>query len=281
MTTAVPRDGMTRRHIPRVDPRMRERRVAVVRAQGRRRLRVLLAITGVACVVGLAWVIVQSPLLAVEHVRVRGAQHTGADAVLHAAAVGEHVPVLLVDTGAIARRVEHLPWVARAVVHRDPPHALRIDVTERVMVAWVPAPAPATAVGLVDDTGRVVAVAPHAPRGLPEITGVPFVPAPGATIRPATLAHVLAPLPAGLRSEVRTVTGDAASATLVLQSGDAAQSPAGGGPTVSPPAADEVRLGPAVDLRAKGEAAWAVLQRLGAQHVRYVDVEVPSAPATG
>ncbi|MBM3676032.1 MAG: FtsQ-type POTRA domain-containing protein [Actinobacteria bacterium] len=263
---------------PSMDERIRDRRVAVLREQGRRRLRVLLGLVVVASLVGIAWLVVQSPLFALEGLRVRGTVQASRAEVREAAGVEAGDALLFVDEGDVARRVEELPWVASARVRRDLPHDLTITVAERTPIAWarrlVPAgvdPA-AVPVVLVDRKGRVLAESPTPPEGLPELVGATLVPDPGRRLAPVGLARVPAALPEALRAHVSAIT--ASDGALVL----AVRAPAGG----TPPAG-EVRLGAPSALARKGAAALAVLDVLVSrgEHVRYVDVRVPGAPATG
>ena len=120
-----------------IDPRIRERRIEVKREAGRKRLRVLLGAIVAFVAVGTVYLTVESPLLDVDHVRVTGVQHLDSATVASAAGVQIGAPLLRVDTGAVAARVERLPWVASATVSRALPGTLRITVTERVPVAWV------------------------------------------------------------------------------------------------------------------------------------------------
>lgn len=265
-----------------IDQRMRERRVAVLREQGRRRLRVLLVAVSVGSVLGIAWLVVQSPLLALERLEVRGAVRVSPQEVRRAAEVGNGDALLFVDAGEAARGVEALPWVASARVRRELPHKLVITVVERVPAAWVRRAAPGVAgtgaavepvpVAVVDARGRVVADAATAPEGLPELVGVTAVPTPGRRIAPAFLARVPGALPEPLRAQVASVSTDGAQVVLTLRTA------AGGAPP-----AGEVRLGAPSALVRKGAAALAVLDALLArgERVQYVDVRVPGAPATG
>ncbi len=125
-----------------IDPRIRERRVAVTRAEGRRRLRMLLCAVSIASAIGIAWLVAQSPLLAVDTINVRGTTTESQAAVRFASGVKTGSALLFVDTGAVARRVEALPWVAAAKVARELPNDLTITVEERVPVAWVRRPVP-------------------------------------------------------------------------------------------------------------------------------------------
>ena len=106
--------------------------------------------------------------------------------VLRAAGVPKGDALLFVDTGAVAGRVEQIPWVKTARVSRELPHGLTIVVTERAAIGWarrpVPAGSPAGTVGTIavlDATGRVVRDEPGPIPGLPEIAGITSVPVPG------------------------------------------------------------------------------------------------------
>ena len=150
-----------------IDPRIRERRIEVKREAGRKRLRVLLAAIVAFVAVGTAYLIVVSPLLDVDHVRVTGVQHLDAADVAGVAGVRLGAPLLRVDTGAVAARVERMPWVASAKVSRALPGTLRITVTERVPVAWVRRD-DAHVVLLASD-GTAIADAAAPPAGLVEV----------------------------------------------------------------------------------------------------------------
>ncbi len=263
-----------------IDPRIRDRRVAVTRAEGRRRLRILLAVVSVASCIGIAWLIVQSPLLAVKTIRVQGSAQETQMAVQQAAGVETGTALLFVDTAAVARRVEKLPWVAKATVDRELPNDLTITVIERSPVAWARRPVPRGspegtlgAIVLVDRFGRVLGDSLGAPAGLPELIGMVAVPEKGASIAPAAPAAAVALLPEALRAQTASVIRRKGQAVLQLT-----QPP--GGPA---PAAGEVRLGNLDDIEAKGKAALAILDVLAInrEHADYIDVRVPGAPATG
>ncbi len=262
-----------------IDPRIRERRVAVTRAEGRRRLRILLTVVCIASAVGIAWLVVQSPLLAVRTVNVAGTNRESQAAVRAAAGVKDGSALLFVDTGAVARRVEALPWVASARVSRQLPSDLTITVVERVPVAWARRPAPRGAprgtpgeLVVIDRSGRVLTAVPYPPTGVPQLVGLTKVPDRGGRIEPAGPAAALAALPDALRAQTRSLTmrhGQGALALAAVSGG-------------AIPAAGEVRLGGLEEIGPKGLAALAVLDQLAAdgERVRYIDVRVPGAPAT-
>ncbi|HET9690578.1 MAG TPA: FtsQ-type POTRA domain-containing protein [Acidimicrobiales bacterium] len=163
---------------PRIDPRMARRVVEVRRAEGRRRLRVLVGAAVVAGTVAAAAAVAESPLGAVRHVRVSGASGATAAAVAAASGIGTSTPMLHLRAAAAVTRVEAVPVVASATVSRQWPATVRIAVTLRTPVAAFQTPAgPA----LVDRTGRVVGLGGPAAATLPtiELAGAPTAPAPG------------------------------------------------------------------------------------------------------
>ena len=245
----------------RIDPRMRARRVAVVREQGRRRLRVLVVIVGAVAIGGGAWLAVTSPLLDVDRVVIRGTEQVRVTDVRAAADVRTGDALLLLDVGELERRIEAVPAVSEAHVRRDLPDELRITVVERVPVGW--ARRDGAAVAMVDGTGRVIAEAPAPPAGLPEVVGLTRLPEPGGRIAPPAASRLLEQIPAELRLRVGSVVVMGGVAALRLVDGA------------------EVRLGPATDVAAKGRTALAVLEALGDTRVSYIDVRVPGAPVTG
>ena len=106
----------------RIDPRIRARRIAVAREQGRRRLRVVLVVlTRLRGASGRAWLVVQSPMLDVDHIVVTGIPPERVAAVIAASGVHRRDPLLLVSTGAVARRVEQVPGIGSVHVSRELP----------------------------------------------------------------------------------------------------------------------------------------------------------------
>jgi POTRA domain, FtsQ-type len=139
-----------------VDPRMRSRRIHVQRSAGRRRLRRVSLVLAVVAVVVLGLAATRTPLLDVDRVLVSGVDGARAEAVRSAAAVAPDQPLVSLDTGAVADRVEDLPWVASAQVSRSWPATVRVRVTEREVVAAVQVTE--QRVALVDADGYVVSV---------------------------------------------------------------------------------------------------------------------------
>ncbi len=138
-----------------IDPRIRARRVAVKRAEGRRHLRYLMIVLGLGLGLGAAWLASRSSLLDVDNFEINGlSTHSDAD-IISEAAIKYGTPLLDVDLGAVDTRVEALPWVKEARSARQWPGTLRIDVVERVPKALLPSGEGVYA--LIDESGVVTA----------------------------------------------------------------------------------------------------------------------------
>ena len=256
-SAAADRDGSD------MDPRIKQRREEVARARTRRRFGAIGAVGAVLVVCAGAWTVLHSPVLSVRHVTVVGAVHTPMSAVLATAAVSER-PLVDVNTGAVARRLETLPWVARARVSRHWPDSLTVVVSERRAAAVVESPGHGDVV--VDGAGRVLASV-WAPAPAAVVLQSPAVPGRpgtvlGAAARPGL--QVLRAVPSLLRRRVeRIVVGADGDVSLAL-TGNVG-----------------VTLGPAVELPAKFEALVSVLVDVPPSAPEDVDVTVPDDPSTG
>ena len=86
---------------------------------------------------GAVWLVLFSSVLAVEDVQVDGERTVTARQVLKIADVDEGSPLARVDVAAVEARIGSLGPVREVQVHRRWPHALVIEVEERVPVAVV------------------------------------------------------------------------------------------------------------------------------------------------
>jgi len=114
-------------------------------ARGRRwrpkRKAVLFAAAGAGIVAAMGWALLGSRLLVVRSVQVVGAgRSVSAAQVLAAAHVPYGLPLIRVNTGAIARHVERLRQVQNAQVSRDWPSTVVISVQPRTPVFAVRVP---------------------------------------------------------------------------------------------------------------------------------------------
>ena len=246
-----------------VHPRLWQRRVTVLREQGHRRLRWVVGGVAVLAALCVMVLVLHTPLLALRHATVRGAQHTGDEAVLLAGGLSGHPPLIDVDPKSVATHVEELPWVARAVVVRHWPDSVTIEVIERVPLGAITRPG--GGVALVDASGRVLAWSAAPPPGL--VLGAPVTPGRPGTVLAGAAQPALAvgsALPAALRGRVRQVTVDARGAvTLDL----------GGGVRAV--------LGRTDQMAAKLTALASVLAGAHVAGPAVIDVTVPDEPTVG
>ena len=185
-----------------MDPRLRARRTEVKRAEGRRRLRILIAAAVLAGLLAGGWGVSRSALLDVDRVTVSGVVGARAGLVRQAADVAEGAPLIDIDPGDLERAVAGLAWVKEARVRRDWPGTVEIQVELRDPVAVAPARAGGRV--LVDAGGYVIGPAPLSP-GLPLIA-VPFEGEPGAVhVAAGPGLAVVAALPADLQVWTRAV----------------------------------------------------------------------------
>ena len=251
---------------PRIDPRIRERRIAVTRHQGRRRLRVLVGAVATGTAIATTVLVLHLPWFRVSHIEVRGAARSGAADVGASARVALHQPLISVDAAAVARRVERLPWVATARITKSWPSTLVVTVVERTPVAQV---ADGSRWALVDGTGRVLAVENGRAAGLVVLAWSGAVPGAGAELA----ARARAPLAVAAGLGAFTAPGPAAPAPVV-----SVGSGAGGGVAIDLADGAVVDLGPPTDLTPKLTALATVESEVDLSGVKSIDLRVPGQP---
>ena len=244
-----------------IDPRFRQRLIEVRRNEGRRRLRVLLVLGAFLGVALVGWAFTRSPLLDVDHIRVTGTVHTAPADITAASGVHDGMAMFDVATGDAVARLGAVPWIMRASVERHWPSTVTIAVVERVPVAGVPAK---SGVAIVDRTGRVLALAPAAPQGLPVLLGLPPAGPPTSRVggRSQDLLAVALAMPPPVSQRVTAVVAtDGGQVELRL-------TPSG-----------VVRLGPPGQLAEKMLATQTVLTQVDLARLAVLDVRVPASPA--
>ena len=115
----------------RMEPRIRQRRIAVKRAVGRRRLKWAAGAAAVVMVGVAGFAVLGSGLFKISTVRVDGRVYSGGPAFDAVIDELEGANVLRVDTDAAERELENIPWVADARVTTDFPDGATIEVRER------------------------------------------------------------------------------------------------------------------------------------------------------
>lgn len=252
---------------PPIDPRIRQRRAAVVRRRGRRRLRILVAFAVVVVLAVAVFGLLRSPLFDVRVVTVVGNHpDTTTASIIDASGLARRPPLIDVNLGATAARIETLPFVATADVTRQWPDGLHIAITERVPAAVMAGPG--SSWSEVDRTGRTLQIDPTRPSTLVELivnsAQGPVAPAsigrflPRAATSGLDVCHTL---PLAFSAQVTTVTADSnGTVSLALNSGLT------------------VLLGTTADLRAKYEDVAAIIAHASLQGAKTIDVTVPQSP---
>jgi cell division septal protein FtsQ len=290
-------DGQVALARPRVrlpiDPRMRQRLIEVRRAEGRRRLRVVVALVAVLAVVGAAVGTIYSPLLRVRHTRIFGERLVSTASILAASGLDHTQLMVDIAPSSIARRLEAIPRVLNAEVSRQWPGTVAIRITERRAVGLVPA---GGGVLLVDASGRVLtgpqtalapgdsvlplligvlplsqARIPVAGSWLPGTIGgsgggsLPVAGAPqqpGAAGRAAAILQLAASMPPVLARVIRSINWSSDGLTATAGNTRAA-----------------VVFGDVSQLAAKMAALQAVLTTVQLARVARIDLRVPDRPA--
>jgi len=199
-----------------IDPRLRQRRIAVRRAEGRRRLRILAVVVAVVAVGTAAYAVTQSSLLDLDTVTVTGATGAEADMVREASGLATGTAMIELDLDAAEAAVTALPWVLTATVDREWPGSVSVEVVSRTPVAVM-----ATGDGawmLIDTDGVATQQVPVAPLDLPVIGMVATGDAGDTQTEALALLPLVAILPDDLRPWIETLRlrDDGASEGLEL-----------------------------------------------------------------
>ncbi len=245
---------------PPIDPRIRQRRIAVRRQEGRRRLRLLVGIASVSCLLVGGWGATRSPLLDVDGIDVEGASRTSREELVVASGIRFGQAMVDVDERGAVQAVAALPWIQTASVERRWPDSVVITVVERDPVAVAPA---GEGWALVDATGQVLALLASAPSNLLALEGIAPAGPPGSVLGgPATdLLAVAAAVPPDLRTRVSAV-----------------QAGAEGGVELRLRPEGTVRLGAPEQLDEKFRATLTVLGRVDTAALATLDVRIPESP---
>jgi cell division protein FtsQ len=207
-----------------IEPRMRERRVAVKRAQSRKRLKWVLLVSTIVVVAVTALAVLGSPLFAVraDQVTVSGNVYTDRERLDEIVDDLVGTPSLRVDTQGLERELEAIPWVERARVTVDFPHSAAIDIRERAAMTTYQGPDGRFRV--LDRDGRVLDVLDMYPFAYLLIAGpdpVDLAPGDFAPVGYAAASELAKNLTPSIRGRVESVdvTADGSRLVLVLDDG--------------------------------------------------------------
>jgi cell division protein FtsQ len=244
-----------------MDPRIRDRRTAVTREQGRRRLRIVLgALVVVAALVGV-WFLLHTPLFSARRFSVTGNVHETVAQVVAQSGLAAHPPLLDINASQAAARLEGLPWVQSATVRVAWPDSVHITVVEEVPKLEM-AEASGQWASLSDD-GRVLALSAARPPGLVTLAGPQPAGAVGTVLggRDQPGLAVATSLPPSFVAQVTQVTVEPAGWVQLSMT--------------TPIAVD---IGTATELAAKYEDITSILAGATLHDGAVIDVSVPGAP---
>ena len=154
--------------VTKIDPRLRARRGAVRRAEGRRRLRFILVGIAILGLIFAGWAALRSPLLDLDHIEINGLGPSRLTEVSQTIGLERGTSLKDIEPALIEADLEALPWVLHADVEKSWPDTVRVEVVERTAVARLAAPDGRVVV--VDATGTVMAEGGTAFQGLPRIS---------------------------------------------------------------------------------------------------------------
>ena len=158
--------GSNKKNSYRGDPRKLQRR----RRSILQFLLICLAITGLSALcVACYRTLLTSTLLKVTSVQVSGCEVLDPQTVIQQAQIPSGVNILSLDLDWVRQRVTNHPWIAAAVISREIPDRIRIEIVERKPVALVQG----RQFYLMDYRGLCfISAAPGEHAGLPIITGL-------------------------------------------------------------------------------------------------------------
>jgi len=243
-------------------PSVAKRRAQIGRDAGRRRLVMVIGMLSLVSIVVIGYEALHSSLFSVRHVSILGNSETTDQQILAASGLEKHPALINLSIAADEAAIERLPWINQADVRRNWPDSATVVVTERDPVATYRVAK--AEFGLVDQTGRLLAIERLAPRGLVPIRVGALAITPGASLPAvdAALARVAAAVPLSILSSLTRIEAAPTGVVIVLRSGATAE------------------LGQASDLAAKMTALATMLATpsvvLGTHSS--IDLRVPDAP---
>jgi len=105
-------------------------------AGGNKRKRLVMTGFGFVIFIGIALVVLASPIVAVRTVQVEGAKYADAALVRSVSDSLKGKSVLTVDTKTASERLESDPWIKSARITTSLPSRVLIQINERIPVAW-------------------------------------------------------------------------------------------------------------------------------------------------
>ena len=241
-----------------MDPRIQSRRIDVMRAKGRRRLRLLLLIIAVLSLGVGGYFLSKSSLFDVDEIVIEGVSTELEREVREAADINKGKPLLEVNSSSSSKRIEAIPWVREARISRSWGGTITIRVSTREPVAaflseegWV----------VVDIEGRVLDKEDELPYDLLPIEEEVGSLSIGewAPEQVIPLIQVAGTISTELTGDVSSIKGGNQIELLLF----------GGG---------KILFGDSSDIEEKALAAATILSQVDQSSVLHIDVRAPLTP---
>ncbi len=241
-----------------MDPRIQSRRIDVMRAKGRRRLRLLLLIIAVLSLGVGGYFLSKSSLFDVDEIVIEGVSIELEGEVIEAADINKGKPLLEVNSSSSSKRIEAIPWVREARISRSWGGTITIRVSTREPVAaflseegWV----------VVDIEGRVLDKEDELPYDLLPIEEEVGSLSIGewAPEQVIPLIQVAGTISTELTGDVSSIKGGNQIELLLF----------GGG---------KILFGDSSDIEEKALAAATILSQVDQSSVLHIDVRAPLTP---
>ncbi len=241
-----------------MDPRIQSRRIDVMRAKGRRRLRLLLLIIAVLSLGIGGYFLSKSSLFDVDEIVIEGVSTELEGEVRKAADINKGKPLLEVNSSSSSKRIEAIPWVREARISRSWGGTITIRVSTREPVAaflteegWV----------VVDIEGRVLDKEDELPYDLLPIEEEVGSLSIGewAPEQVIPLIQVAGTISTELTGDVSSIKGGNQIELLLF----------GGG---------KILFGDSSDIEEKALAAATILSQVDQSSVLHIDVRAPLTP---
>ncbi len=241
-----------------MDPKIQERRIEILRAKGRRRLRVVLLIASLILLAIGGVVITKSSLLDVDEIVIKGADTELETIIRNQTNSIISKPLLEVNSSSAVERIEKIPKVKTVKISKSFNGTLTIHVTTRMPViamndqdSWI----------LLDDEGRALKRMLELPHGYLVIAGVADVPNVGEWVLEQVLPVIdlALNLPAILAADISTIEiGDMVELLLYGEG--------------------KVLFGDTKNIDAKVLAAATILSQADLDNLVHIDVRAPKNP---
>ncbi len=263
-SNTVPRKLMTStRSRVAIHPKIKERRIEVIRDQGRMRLRRLSILLAIFAFIGLLSAIFFSPITSANSVNISGNLHETKSQILSVTGLYSKPQLISINSDTLAKEIEALPWVETAQVEKVWPDSINVTVVERDPVAYISISSTKGSYAEVDSNGRVLEVSTSRPGNLVELLLQGKIGPPGSFLTSSSLGALdaITLIPASIKNMTKYVQIDGSGDIII------ALNPFG-----------SIDLGTGSDLGSKIATAAAIVSQVPLTAGQTVDVSVPESP---